>query len=173
MSQNGQIVQVMGPVVDVEFPARRASRGEHGASHDERRDRRSTTDNLVIEVAQHLGENTVRCIAMDGTDGLMRGQSVTNTGEADQGAGRARKRSVAFMNVIGEPVDERGPIEADRCHNPIHTSGTRSTSTSRRRVEAFETGIKVVDLICSVPEAAARSACSGARASARRSSSWS
>ena len=143
MSENGKIVQVMGPVVDVEFPpgalpevftALRTT----NATIDERE------DNLVIEVSQHLGENTVRCIAMDGSDGLMRGQSVTNTGApitvpvGPQTLGR-------IMNVIGEPVDERGPINAEM-HKPIHRAAPEYVDQSTA-VEAFETGIKVVDLI--------------------------
>ena len=76
------------------------------------------TDNLVVEVAQHLGENTVRCIAMDTTDGLTRGQPVKSTGEQiSLPVGPATLGRI--MNVIGEPVDERGPIEAKMTY-PIH-----------------------------------------------------
>ncbi len=108
MSQNGKIVQVMGPVVDVEFPpgglpeVNTALRTTNAAIDDR-------TDNLVLEVAQHLGENTVRCIAMDATEGLSRGLAVRDTGEpssmpvGQQVLGR-------IMNVIGDPIDELGPI---------------------------------------------------------------
>ncbi|MEE3331238.1 MAG: F0F1 ATP synthase subunit beta [Myxococcota bacterium] len=143
MSENGKIVQVMGPVVDVEFPpgalpeVNTALRTTNAAIDDRE-------DNLVVEVSQHLGENTVRCIAMDGTDGLMRGQPVTNTGAPIRvPVGPATLGRI--MNVIGEPVDERGPIDAEM-HNPIHRPAPDYVDQSTA-VEAFETGIKVVDLI--------------------------
>jgi len=143
MSQNGKILQVMGPVVDVEFPpgalpeVNTALRTTNAAIDD-------NPDNLVVEVAQHLGENTVRCIAMDGTDGLMRGQEVKNTGgpiTIPVGPGTLGR----IMNVIGEPVDERGPIEAAKL-SPIHRPAPEYVEQATT-VEAFETGIKVVDLI--------------------------
>ncbi|MEE2664780.1 MAG: F0F1 ATP synthase subunit beta [Myxococcota bacterium] len=143
MSQTGKILQVMGPVVDVEFPpgalpeVNTALRTTNAAIDDR-------ADNLVVEVSQHLGENTVRCIAMDGTDGLMRGQIVANTGApimVPVGPGTLGR----IMNVIGEPVDERGPIEATM-YNPIHRPAPEYVDQATT-VEAFETGIKVVDLI--------------------------
>ena len=109
MAQQGKITQVTGPVVDVEFPpgelpevftALRAT----NPGIDERE------DNLVLEVAQHLGENTVRTIAMDTTEGLVRDQVVTNTGDVIKvPVGPATLGRI--MNVIGDPVDEAGPIE--------------------------------------------------------------
>jgi F-type H+-transporting ATPase subunit beta len=139
----GKILQVMGPVVDVEFqpgdlPEVNTALRTTNAAIDDR------PDNLVVEVAQHLGENTVRCIAMDGTDGLMRGQDVTNTGEPIMvPVGPATLGRI--MNVIGEPVDERGPIEASM-RMPIHRPAPDYVDQATG-VEAFETGIKVVDLI--------------------------
>ena len=100
--------------------------------------------NLVLEVAQHLGENTVRCIAMDATDGLVRGMDVQDTGDhikvpvGPQTLGR-------IINVIGEPVDEAGPIEA-KAYYPIHRAAP-AFADQATEVEAFETGIKVVDLL--------------------------
>ncbi|MCA9510872.1 MAG: F0F1 ATP synthase subunit beta [Myxococcota bacterium] len=143
MSQNGKIVQVMGPVVDVEFPpgalpeVNTALRTTNAAIDDR-------PDNLVVEVAQHLGENTVRCIAMDGTDGLMRGQEVKNTGSPIK-VPVGPKTLGRIINVIGEPVDERGPVGADAEH-PIHRAAPEYVDQATS-VEAFETGIKVVDLI--------------------------
>lgn len=99
---------------------------------------------LVLEVAQHLGENTVRCIAMDGTEGLVRGQKVADTGApitipvGDGTLGR-------IMNVIGEPIDERGPIKA-KDYMPIHREPPSFVDQSTD-AEILETGIKVVDLI--------------------------
>src|SRR5262245_54822203 len=135
----GRIVQVMGPVVDVEFPpgalppiyqALRVS----NLGIDERE------DNLVLEVAQHLGENTVRTIAMDTTDGLKRGQAVKNSGDVIRvPVGEATLGRI--MNVIGEPVDEKGPITASATY-PIHREAPEFVDQSTS-VEAFETGIKV------------------------------
>ena len=146
--QDGRIVQVMGPVVDVEFPP-----GELPEIYTALRvtnpgvDDRE--DNLVLEVAQHLGENTVRTIAMDTTDGLMRSQAVRNTGDAIRiPVGEATLGRI--MNVIGDPVDERGPIEAE-VRYPIHRPAPEFVEQSTS-VEAFETGIKVVDLIAPYPK---------------------
>ncbi len=148
MSEIGKVVQVMGPVVDVEFPPGAlpeiftALRLSNPAISD-------VDGNLVVEVAQHLGENTVRCIAMDTTEGLTRGQSVTNTGDVirvpvgPETLGR-------IMNVIGEPVDERGPIDAKQTY-PIHRPAPEFVDQATA-VEALETGIKVVDLIAPYPK---------------------
>ena len=123
MAQNGRVVQVLGPVVDVEFPpgelpelmtALRLT--NPGISDSE--------NNLVLEVATHLGENTVRCVAMDTTEGLTRGQDVVNTGDVIR-IPVGPKTLGRIMNVIGEPVDERGPIASVpgfvfcfHCHAP-------------------------------------------------------
>jgi F-type H+-transporting ATPase subunit beta len=144
----GKIVQVMGPVVDVEFvpgelPEIYTALRTTNAAIDER------PDNLVVEVALHLGENTVRCIAMDTTDGLMRGQDVSDT-KAPISVPVGPATLGRIMNVIGEPVDERGPIEAEK-HYPIHRPAPEFVDQSTS-VEALETGIKVVDLIAPYPK---------------------
>ncbi|MHC4846631.1 MAG: F0F1 ATP synthase subunit beta [Planctomycetota bacterium] len=139
----GKIVQVMGPVVDVEF--------ESGDVPEVMTSLKATNtsindqpDNLTVEVALHLGEKTVRCIAMDTTDGLCRGQEVKNTGApimipvGPETLGR-------IMNVVGEPVDERGPINA-KMQYPIHRPAPEFVDQSTS-VEVLETGIKVIDLI--------------------------
>ena len=143
MSSSGKIVQVTGPVVDVEFESgdvpevMTALKATNPSINDQ-------ADNLTIEVALHLGEKTVRAIAMDTTDGLRRGQEVTNTGApitipvGPETLGR-------IMNVIGEPVDERGPIAAKMTY-PIHRPAPEFVDQSTS-VELLETGIKVVDLI--------------------------
>ena len=107
MSDNtGKIVQVTGPVVDVEFPPGNLP-NIFSALKLSNTFISDVEDNLVLEVAQHLGENTVRCISMDTTDGLTRGQTVKNTGQpiampvGKEVLGR-------IMNVVGEPVDELG-----------------------------------------------------------------
>jgi len=147
-NENGQVVQVMGPVVDVEFPP--------GALPELYAALRLTNpgiddrdSNLVLEVAMHLGENTVRCIAMDTTDGLVRHQTVKNTGEpimVPVGPGTLGR----IMNVIGEPVDERGPIESD-IRYPIHRPAPTFVDQSLS-IDTLETGIKVVDLIAPYPK---------------------
>ena len=103
----GRIVQVIGPVVDVEFTGalpeiNTALRISNPSINDK-------PGNLVVEVAQHLGEKNVRCIAMDTTDGLVRGMAVENTG-ANILIPVGREVLGRIMNVVGEPVDERGPI---------------------------------------------------------------
>ncbi len=141
--QNGRITQVIGPVVDVEFPPGALPQIYTAlAVTNPAIDARA--DNLVVEVSQHLGENTARCIAMDSTDGLVRGMSVKNTGAPitmPVGAGVLGR----IMNVIGEPVDERGPIHASK-RLPIHRAPPTLTDQNVK-IEAFETGIKVIDLL--------------------------
>ncbi|MBL8641317.1 MAG: F0F1 ATP synthase subunit beta [Alphaproteobacteria bacterium] len=137
--QNGMITQVLGAVVDVQFP-----NGNVPAILNA-----LTTDNegktLVLEVAQHLGENTVRCIAMDSTDGLVRGTPVSDTGNAisvpvgTNVLGR-------IIDVIGHPIDERGPIGSDKFY-PIHREAP-SFAEQATETEQLITGIKVIDLLC-------------------------
>jgi len=134
---HGKITQVIGAVVDVQFE------GELPAILNAL----ITSNNgkkLVLEVAQHLGESTVRTIAMDATEGLVRGEPVSDTGEpisvpvGDATLGR-------ILNVIGEPIDEKGPVEATErraIHRPAPTFAEQSTSS-----EILVTGIKVIDLL--------------------------
>jgi F-type H+-transporting ATPase subunit beta len=141
--QTGHISQVLGPVVDVRFDG-----GELPEIYTALRVTNPAIDdrqnNLVIEVAQHLGQNTVRCIAMDTTDGLQRGMSVLNTNKPiAMPVGKATLGRI--MNVIGEPVDERGPVNTTESR-PIHRAPPRLEDQSSK-VETFETGIKVVDLL--------------------------
>ncbi len=139
----GKIVQVIGPVLDVEFPPGHlppifnALKVTNKSLSDE-------PWNLVIEVAQHIGENQVRCIAMDGTEGLVRGAVVKDTGEGitvPVGEGVLGR----IMNVTGDPVDEQGPIKSSR-RDPIHRPAPEFKDQSTK-MEVFETGIKVVDLL--------------------------
>jgi len=144
-SQNsvGTILQVIGPVVDVSFPS--GDLPEIGTALTITNPAISdASNNLVVEVAQHLGERTVRAIAMDTTDGLVRGMQVTNTNapiSMPVGEGVLGR----IMNVIGEPVDGRGEIEHTR-RDPIHRQPPPFVDQSTS-VEAFETGIKVIDLL--------------------------
>jgi F-type H+-transporting ATPase subunit beta len=139
----GRITQVIGPVVDVEFergklpPLYTAIRMTNPAI-DERE------GNLVAEVAQHLGENTVRCIAMDSTDGLVRGMQAIDTGnQVTVPVGRDVLGRI--LNVVGEPVDEMGPVKTD-VRWPIHREAP-AFEEQETAVEALETGIKVIDLL--------------------------
>ena len=101
-------------------------------------------DNLTIEVSQHLGENTARCIAMDSTEGLVRGMAVKNTG-ANILMPVGKEVLGRILNVVGEPVDERGPVKATR-KMPIHRPPPTFVEQNPK-IEAFETGIKVIDLL--------------------------
>ncbi len=139
----GKISQVIGPVVDVEFkrgelpPILNALRITNPSINDEK-------DNLVVEVAQHLGDNVVRCIAMDSSEGLVRGMKVTDTG--NQIMVPVGKNTLGrILNVIGDPIDDMPPVETDTFY-PIHREapGFDEQSTA---AEALETGIKVVDLL--------------------------
>jgi F-type H+/Na+-transporting ATPase subunit beta len=137
MASNGKIVQVIGAVVDVQFdgdlpPILNALETDNNGKR------------LVLEVAQHLGESTVRTIAMDATEGLVRGQSVSDSGEpimvpvGDATLGR-------ILNVVGEPVDEGAPLEAAErraIHQPAPGFAEQSTES-----EILVTGIKVIDLL--------------------------
>lgn len=139
----GRVKQVIGPVVDVEFeagglpPIYQALRVTNKANG-------SKEWNLVLEVAQHLGENTVRCVAMDGTDGLVRSQPVQDTGDQIT-VPVGRETLGRLMNVIGEPVDEMGPIPAKK-HYTIHRPAPEFRDQIAT-VQPFYTGIKVVDLL--------------------------
>jgi F-type H+-transporting ATPase subunit beta len=142
-TSQGRIVQVIGPVVDVEFQG-----GELPEINTALRiSNPSISDrvgNLVVEVAQHLGERSVRCIAMDTTDGLVRGMPVENTkGPIMMPVGREILGRI--LNVVGEPVDERGPVTTKKSM-PIHRPAPKFVDQSVK-VEMFETGIKVIDLL--------------------------
>jgi len=143
----GKVIQVMGPIVDVEF-----AEGElpyiltalfitNPAINDDE-------DNLVVEVAQHLGDNVVRCIAMDVTDGLVRGMAAKNSGNpimmpaGDPVLGR-------IINVVGRPVDGLGPINATE-FRPIHRHAPAFVDLDTS-VKVLETGVKVIDLLVPFP----------------------
>jgi F-type H+/Na+-transporting ATPase subunit beta len=135
----GRVVQVLGGVVDVEFPPENLP-----DIFDAIEVSRDGGNPLVLEVQNHLGNNWVRCLAMDSTDGLQRGRPVFNTnspirvpvGEVTLGR---------VFNVLGRPVDGKGPVEASEFY-PIHRSAP-SFAEQSTKVEVFETGIKVIDII--------------------------
>jgi F-type H+-transporting ATPase subunit beta len=140
----GKIVQIIGPVVDVAFedselPAiLTAIEVERDGKSDTRAGR------LVLEVQQHLGENTVRTVAMDSTEGLVRGMKVRNTGQpiaVPVGPGTLGR----VLNIIGEPIDELGPVSATKYY-PIHRPAPAFEDLDTRS-QILETGIKVIDLL--------------------------
>lgn len=139
----GYITQIIGPVVDVRFDSSdlpaiyTALRLTNPVINDKK-------GNLVVEVAQHLGENTVRCVAMDSSEGLVRGQEVEDTGAPIQ-MPVGPETLGRILNVIGEPVDEMGPVHAKKLY-PIHRPAPEFVDQDTK-VQMFETGIKVVDLL--------------------------
>jgi F-type H+-transporting ATPase subunit beta len=136
-NQTGRITQVIGAVVDVQFE-------DHLPAILNALETKNQGNRLVLEVAQHLGESTVRTIAMDTTEGLVRGQDVADTGqpiEVPVGPGTLGR----IMNVVGEPVDEAGKIphqETRAIHQEAPTYTDQSTEAA-----ILVTGIKVVDLL--------------------------
>ena len=143
----GKIVQVIGPVIDVEFEEgnlpniMNALVITNPTINDEE-------DNLVVEVAQHLGDNVVRCIAMEITDGLVRGMDVRDTGAPiSVPVGKACLGRI--VNVIGKPVDGLGPVKSDKTM-PIHRDSP-SFLEQDTSVHVLETGVKVIDLLVPFP----------------------
>ena len=140
----GKIVQVIGPVVDVEFPPGQLPAIYNALTIQYELPLRGPTK-LVLEVQQHLGDNWVRAVAMSTTDGLKRGLEVVDTGQyismpvGDGIMGRV-------FNVTGDPVDERGPVKADKFY-PIHRPAPALIDQSTNP-QILTTGIKVIDLIC-------------------------
>jgi F-type H+-transporting ATPase subunit beta len=137
LTTTGKISQVIGAVVDVTFE------GELPAILSAL-ETENNGQKLVLEVAQHLGENTVRTIAMDGTDGLTRGQAVANTGKQIS-VPVGPKTLGRIMNVVGDPIDERGPIGSDM-FSPIHAEAPAFIDQSTE-ASILVTGIKVIDLL--------------------------
>ena len=135
----GKVIQVIGPTVDVEFPE-----GHLPAIHNALKIKREGQPDLVLEVQMHLGENKVRTVAMDSTDGLVRNYKVTDCGEpisVPVGEGVLGR----ILNVVGEPIDEQGPLETEERYS-IHRQAPFFENLSTED-EIMETGLKVVDLI--------------------------
>jgi len=136
---NGRVVQILGGVVDVEF-----AEGEIPDLYEAIDVERPGQNKIVLEVQKHIGNNWVRTVAMDSTDGLQRGMPATATG-APIMVPVGTSTLGRIFNVLGKPVDEKGPVTADT-HYPIHRPAP-SFAEQSTHVEVFETGIKVVDLI--------------------------
>ena len=141
----GKVIQITGPVVDVEFPAGdlpaiynalEITRPSEAAGTDD--------DTLVVEVQQHLGNNWVRTVAMSTTDGLARGLEARDTG-APITVPVGRGTLGRLMNVLGAPLDGKGPVEAEE-HRPIHRPAP-AFEEQAASTEVLVTGMKVIDLV--------------------------
>ena len=136
----GKITQIIGAVLDIKFPE-----GKLPEINEAIEITLKTEGKLVVEVAQHLGDDTVRCIAMGSTDGLVRGMDAIATGApitvpvGENTLGR-------IFNVLGEPIDNK-PAPTDVSYEPIHRAAPEFAEQSTE-TELLETGIKVVDLLC-------------------------
>jgi F-type H+-transporting ATPase subunit beta len=148
MSKNiGKVVQVIGAVVDVEFSDGKLP--DILTALEIKNPNNVDAPSLICEVAQHLGDNVVRTIAMDATEGLVRGMEAVDTGSPIMVP--VGKASVGrILNVIGRPVDELGPVNAEKYY-PIHRPAP-SFADQNTKVELLETGIKVVDLLVPFPK---------------------
>ena len=142
----GTVVQIIGPSVDIRFPADQLP----GLLNAVRITDEQKEINLTLEVAQHVGNNTVRCIALDATDGLVRGMRALDTGGpitvpvGKQTLGR-------IFNLLGEPLDERGAVPEPKKRAPIHHAPPSFEDQLPVR-NIFETGIKVIDLLAPYPK---------------------
>ncbi|MEC8996426.1 MAG: F0F1 ATP synthase subunit beta, partial [Pseudomonadota bacterium] len=134
---SGKVVEIIGAVVDVQFPRQAIPKVYDALKIQE--------NNLTLEVQQQIGDGIVRTIAMGSTDGLKRGLDVQNTGEAIK-VPVGQKTLGRIMNVLGEPVDNAGKIDTDTLM-PIHRSAP-TFADQASEIEILETGIKVVDLMC-------------------------
>jgi F-type H+-transporting ATPase subunit beta len=144
MGRKGKISQVLGAVIDVEFPQGGGIPKIYDALLTTNPNIDNQENNLALEVAQHLGDNVVRCIAMDSSEGLVRGQSVVDTG-APISVPVGQKTLGRILDVTGRPIDELGPVDTDirwSIHRPTPSFEDQSTSK-----QILETGIKVVDLV--------------------------
>ncbi|HEY8436755.1 MAG TPA: F0F1 ATP synthase subunit beta [Haloplasmataceae bacterium] len=142
----GKIVQVFGPVVDVLFEYGQLPAIYNALVIDVPKEENNGVEiKLTLEVELHIGNNTVRCIAMDSTDGLVRGMEVIDTGKPIM-APVGREVLGRLFNVLGEPIDDKGPLPENIQRDPIHREPPKFSSLSSK-VEILETGIKVIDLL--------------------------
>ncbi len=144
MAVEGKVVAIIGPVVDVKFPGDHIPEIYHAVHIASEAKEGNAPIDVTVEIAQHLGEGRVRCVAMEPTDGMVRGMKAVDLGEpitvpvGPQTLGR-------ILNVLGKPVDELGPVETKK-RSPIHRLAP-SFEDQAKTSEMFETGIKVVDLL--------------------------
>ena len=164
MAENiGRIVQVIGPTVDLEFGADNLPDMLNAIKiRNESQD-----SDLIVEVAQHIGNNVVRCIAMDSTDGLVRGMPAVDTG-APISVPVGKQSLGRLFNLLGDPIDGKGDVPEPEKRASIHRAPPPLEEQGEAN-EVFETGIKVVDLLAPYVKGG-RSACSAVPVWARRSS---
>jgi len=141
---SGRVVQVIGPVVDVEFPDQHLPEILHAVRIVDDGTKGEIPIDVTLEVAQHLGENRARCIAMEPTDGMVRGMAATDLGEPIS-VPVGKKTLGRVLGVLGQPVDGKGPVETEE-RLPIHRGAPPLVEQSTE-TEMFETGLKVVDLL--------------------------
>ncbi|HBH97282.1 MAG TPA: F0F1 ATP synthase subunit beta, partial [Candidatus Omnitrophica bacterium] len=147
MAENyGTVVQVIGPSVDLRFPADRLPQMFNAVIL---RDDANKID-LTLEVAQHIGNNIVRCIALDSTDGLVRGMKALDTGSPIT-VPVGRQTLGRIFNLLGQPIDEKGPLPEPKKRLPIHRPPPSFEDQLPVR-HIFETGIKVIDLLAPYPK---------------------
>src|SRR5689334_9342304 len=140
----GSVVQVIGPVLDIEFPGGKLPPILNAVRVQDDGKSTGVKIDLIAEVAQHLGENRVRAVSMKATDGMTRGMKAEDLG-GPISVPVGRETLGRILNVVGEPVDELGPVNA-KLRWPIHREPPKYEDQSTE-VELFETGIKVVDLL--------------------------
>jgi len=145
MSQmkQGRVIAIIGPAVDVEFEENHLPEILNAILTDIT-DASGVTNTVTLEVQQHLGENRVRCVAMEPTEGMVRGQKVVDTGSAIQ-VPVGPETLGRIINVVGKPVDERGPL-GNKTTLPMHREAPKLDELNTT-AEMFETGIKVIDLL--------------------------
>lgn len=143
---NGTIKQVIGPTVDIEFPEGHLPSILNAVTINDP----EKNIHLTVEVAIHLGDNTVRCIALSSTTGLIRGMTAVDTG-APITVPVGPKTLGRIFNVLGEPLDDIGPLDPNGPSSPIHKAPP-SFDEQETTIEIFETGIKVIDLIAPYPK---------------------
>ncbi len=142
--QIGRVVQIIGPAVDIEFSEGHLPALQNAIRILDDGELGKVPIDVIVEVANHIGENQVRCIAMKPTDGMVRGMKAIDTGGAIK-VPVGRETLGRIMNVLGEPVDERGPINSELRWS-IHREAPKFEDQSTS-IEMFETGIKVIDLL--------------------------
>lgn len=140
MNNQGKLIQIIGPVVDVRFKKDALPALNHAITIDK------GTESLTVEVAQHVGDDVVRCISMGSTDGLVRGMIANDTG-APISVPVGRAVLGRMFNVLGETIDGLGPVGDDVLRSPIHRLAP-TFKQQQTTAEILETGIKVIDLLC-------------------------
>ncbi len=144
MDNVGRVIQVMGPVVDARFEAGQIPDLYNSIIIPGEDYETEEGEDLVLEVAQHLGSNVVRCIAMDSTDGVRRGMRAVDSGNPIS-VPVGRETLGRMFNLLGDPIDDLPALEVER--HPIHRPAPSVEEVSATK-DILETGIKVIDLIC-------------------------